>query len=231
LLILLKALIPVVLASTLLAGGLYLYLTVDRIMSDAWATTSVHINTAMVQMDSIKHETSRILAEVRKIQTAAGEFAEDVDAAIEPLKQSLYGIQNSMKAIAATLEAVFNQIIAALNKAPFVNLQSVRLRHVFNIPAFLPKLAAFNLDIKPDFSGIEELTMTAHQVVTDFERTLIQLRSLFTVWWRIFKVCFYLVLVWVAISSIGYLARLSDRLRRGIRLLKGERVENGMRYL
>jgi hypothetical protein len=231
LLIILKAIIPVVLFLSVITVGLYLYWRVDRIISQTWAITSDQVQIAQAQIDSVKQEASRILAEVKNIQTNTGKFNEDIEAAIEPLRQSLYGLQNALKTVVSAVESVCNQSIAGLNKIPFVRLKNIRLHHLFDTPAFFPALPKMNLEMHANFSAIEQLTIVTQQIVADLENTVYQLKSLFTVWWALIKILLYLLLLWFAISAVGYLARLSDRLKIGMRLLKGERIDDGIHYL
>jgi len=207
-LILLKAIIPVLLIIIVLGSGMYIYWTLDRLISHTWTATSAKIDSAMVQIDSVKIEAGRILGQVREIQTETERYADEIEQAIEPLKKSLYGLQNSMKVVAQSLEAIFNSMIDTLNKSRFFKLKKMRLKHLFNIPAFLPTLPDIDLDIQPDFQAIEQLTLIVQESALEIETALGQLKSIFTFWWRVVKLCFVLISTWLIISAIGYLFRL-----------------------
>ncbi len=224
-LIFLKTIIPILLVAILLVSSYIALSSLQDIVEEATQSFDEKAQLVQAKVDAVKAEAARILGEVQKIRDSAATFSTEVGKMITPLKSSLYGLQNSMKTIAEALEGFINGVVRAVNKIPGVKLKPLDLKGVFRIPAFVPTLPEFDLDISPDFSAIQELAVISEEMADEALANIQRINEVLAFWWRMLRIFLILIMLWLILAVVGYVVRTFARLDYGWRLMTGKAEE------
>lgn len=224
-LIFLKTIIPILLVAILFISSYMALTSLQEIVDEASQSFDEKAQLVQARVDTVKAEAARILGEVQKIRDSAATFSTEVGKMISPLKSSLYGLQNSMKTIAQALEGFINGLVRAVNKIPGVKLKSLDLKSVFKIPAFVPELPEFDLDISPDFSAVQELAVISEEMADEALANIQRIAEVLAFWWRMLRIFLILIMLWLMLAVIGYVVRTFARLDYGWRLMIGKAEE------
>jgi hypothetical protein len=230
-LIMVKAALPLLLLVVLAIGLWRIAAGVNVAVDAAYAAVDPHIRQAQLRVDELRAETRRLLGEVEKIKNTTTEIAGAIKTSVEPIRRSLLGLASAMATLSSTAATGINAIIRVLNGLPFVkDIPYVTLPRI-EIPGLaLPQLD-LDLNLKPDLRALEELNALAQRIAAEAQRAIDEITAVVRFWWWTVKLAAVLILAWIALAIVGYVARACRRFLAGWRMLCGRPVEGGLALL
>jgi uncharacterized protein YoxC len=231
-LIIRKVALPFLLLTALVVLPTVVFLQVNSALQAAWQEIAPSVEAARTQVDLVNDEARRLLNEARKIKDETKAFAKDVKEIVRPLKGALNGLSKSMGTIARTVQNVMNAIIRAINGLPYIQIPRVKIKNYFKIPAFDIDLPNVDLQVSDQaYQAIRQLSQESYKITMEASAALDDLSGVFVTGWKFAKAVFYVLIFWLILVIVGYVARSVHRLSQGWRMLKGERVEGALMLL
>jgi len=129
------------------------------------------------EIGKIRNEARRLADKMAEIKMSGARVASEIKSSVEPIRQSLVAISNTVGAISATMESVVITIVRVLKKIPFFRgMKEIHLPK-FNIPGFsLPDLD-INLKLGFDMAAVEALKEVSRQIADEAEASIDTLKT------------------------------------------------------
>jgi uncharacterized protein YoxC len=232
--IMLKVSLPVIVLLVFVFGVWQIVTGVNHAIDRGWAVIEPRIADAQKQIDAIRDEGQRLVAEVKKVKNTTTEIAGAIKESVEPIRKSLLGLSSAMRTLSRSIESVLNALIKVLRKVP--GLSKIKL---VDLPDFEIKgLRLPNIDLDVDFipspaalQAIDALNDHAQQVAAQAERSLDEITETVLLWWWTAKAVGAMILLWLALSLVGLVARGVQRFASGWQMVRGRRVEGALGLL
>jgi uncharacterized protein YqgV (UPF0045/DUF77 family) len=220
-LIIFKQLIPLLVLGLLVTGVWFVARSVNAEFERLNTSLQPKFERVEAEIDKLRDEGRRLADKVAKIKNEGVRVAAEIKSAVEPIRQSLLGISNTVGAISATMESVVNAIVRVLRKIPFVRgIGGIHFPRI-DIPGFSLPHIDIDLGLDFDMAAVEALKQLSGQIADEAEATVETLKKIWLTWWWTFKIMVFLLLCWLLLTFVGMLARFWQKLRIGLQLLLG----------
>jgi uncharacterized protein YoxC len=231
LVIMIKAALPALVVAVLALGVWQIVAGVSRAFDEARSVIEPQLALAQAQVDSVRAEGRRLLAEVKKIENTTVEVAGAVKESVEPIRQSLVGLASTLKTVSGALGGLLNALVRVVNGLPFVkDLPEVRLPDI-ELPGLVPPKLNIDLDLEPRLQVVRQLNDTAQTIATEAEKGIARIAETVRFWWWCIKLAAALILAWLVLTVVGHVARAVHRFASGWRMLCGHRVDGALALL
>jgi len=226
-LIILKVLLPVIVLLLLVLGLWQIAAGVNAAITEARVQIDPRIAAAQANIETIRAEGRRLMAEVDKVENTTREIVGVVADSVEPIRKSVLALSGAMQALSGTVAGVLNGFVSAVRRVPFLGrLPPVRLPD-FRLPGFeLPHLK-IDIDLIPDLGAVKELNLLAQEIADAAGAALDEIGRAVRFWWWTFKAVLILVLAWLVLTVVGYSARAAQRFATGWQMLCGRPMAGG----
>lgn len=229
--IMLKVSLPMVVLLVFVFGVWQIVAGVNHAIDRGWAAIEPRIADAQQQIDAIRDEGERLVEEVKKVKNTTAEIAGAVKESVEPIRKSLLGLSGAMRTLSNTVESILNAIIQVLNKVPGLrDIKKINLPD-FNIPGLKLPNIDLDIDLSPDLSAVLALNEHAQAIAAQAERSLDEITATVLLWWWTAKAVGTMILLWLALSLVGLVARAAQRIATGWQMVRGRRVEGALGLL
>jgi hypothetical protein len=230
-LIMLKVALPALMLLVLALGVWQTVAGVSAAVDRARESIEPRLAEAQRRVDEIQAEGRRLVAEVKKIQNTTAEVAGAVKESVEPIRKSLLLLWGALQNLSGTIRSILNGIVDVWNRIPI--LPDIPRPHLpdFHLPGLeLPRID-IDLNLKPDLAAVHALNALAQEIAAQAQAGIDEIARVVRFWWWTVKTVAAMVVAWVVLALVGYLARAAQRFATGWRLLRGQPVAGGLALL
>jgi hypothetical protein len=230
-LILLKVALPTLMLLVLALGAWRTVAGVSAAVDRAREAIEPRLAEAQRRVDEIQAEGRRLVAEAKKIQNTTAEVAGAVKESVEPIRKSLLLLWGSLQNLSGTIRSILDGIVAVWNRVPI--LPDIPRPHLpeFHLPGLeLPRID-IDLNLKPDLAAVHALNALAQEIAAQAQASIDEIARVVRFWSWTIKAFAAMIVAWVVLALVGYLARAAQRFATGWRLLCGRPVAGGLALL